>query len=527
MAGARVPAEAGEGDISRARPSGRNVAIAAANGWWANILYYWGYIKYPFVTFISFITAFPFATNSFGAFEGKKPPDFTWEWVKSLSAGELTLSIVSFLSSLIINTVSHVRSIPDAFYTLYTSAKNFRRNSTKQNLTNLGILVLAIVACIAAGAIGYEAFLWAGSGWAIINSIGFGFIFWATRFFGLTRMIARIDTWRKQHHYSNELFYLKEEYYEALYDELAKHNRKWRVLGKDDKNDIREITDILRAVAQLQSDQEQRGNTIYNSDAQRREYIITATQIVLATLAAICICPTFAQKFFDGMNYLINHNDGTDPTQLYDPNNSYNGAIAFCCVLLSIGTPVFYMSQVLMLSTTLYNSYLNITNGDNSHKAYGIALAMFLIAFNFFSSAGVYMVTNSVLNNTRGILSSILPSPGSAGAHLFAIGAGAAAGLVNTKMSYEIALKHPLKENHKQQTISKAPDSKQPGDAKYEAWKKEMKQKMKLKLTYASYFLINTPLRENRRDTIRLDRERIISQPKISQSEISQPKPTS
>lgn len=365
---------------------------------------------------VSLFTAAPLAVQTFAAFAGKQPKEFSRKWFNQLSGSRKAVSIIALIFSLGINTSVNYKTIPSAYKKLRKKLKKCLKRPWK----NAAILLLGICSAVSAAAIGYASFEWIGKGMAIINGIISFVVMSGTRFFGLLNFRIRKDY---QTQLIEKLSLLKKEYLDELNQYIAETNLT--------------PENVMRLLFKMQEIIDAHPDALKSSKYQSYGIVLDA---VLATAAAIAIAPVFAENFVRGIKLmgLSNAIKKVDSTLALV-------FISLPSLALSSATPILYFGQVFNVIKTILSAF-----GDLKHPALmrndKIKLGLIygsLILINVVTSAGVYNLAEDVEDDPENVFRWMLSKSDSTyGTLLPVLGAAGAYG-VNLKLVLEQAAPQP------------------------------------------------------------------------------------
>lgn len=259
---------------------------------WAQLLSYWPAL---ITLLLSLYASMPVLSLGLGFISNTSPVDFSWAWWSDLSTQTKILSVSNAFIAFTVATLTRYRYFPDVAKKLLTIFMNCCASLC--SFINLQlILLLSLAAAIAAGALGYDSFIWGGELLAIAAALanfmtvgGFRVTFVSSLF---ARIAKRFDEdYGFQQRCIEILSKLKKEYAQA-FDSLFK--------GQElNEQTVRELLIKLHEKAQeMEANQAGDSLRLFKAPSRSRQfkyYASTVFDYTFATYLGSCFGDYFAK----------------------------------------------------------------------------------------------------------------------------------------------------------------------------------------------------------------------------------------
>lgn len=266
---------------------------------------------HPISSVLAFVTATPNTINALVGPSGINPANLGPEWWNNMTNFQRVYSITCSLSSQTINTIMNAMFLPLAKQKLVTGIKQIRTGCSAATQTLTSIL-LGASAGIAAGAIGYNAFLWlpAGKFTAVPIALANLLINFASRFISIVSIFGRISIMlnansRQQGQFADELSHINPDYLFEVEDAIQEilhylypHHDETPLTQEEYQRFLTMLAVRLNVLRRLHPDL----MLDHTNDAYCRAYAATICNIAFAVTVSVAGYLTFTQKGFDGIN---------------------------------------------------------------------------------------------------------------------------------------------------------------------------------------------------------------------------------
>lgn len=312
--------------------------------------------KTPTLHIMSFILPAAFTMNAALGGTNLSFETLTMQQLKDLPGDDLAWLIGRGASSQIINYLSNLKNIPSAFESVGDIKEKFRNAPVQSFLA----VTFATGAALAAGAIGASSFAWAGTGWAAFNACTNGFLFWATRFYGIVNLLKRRDKYASQGDYETllnrlanddeALRTLAEEYTEE-FNQFIESEKAGRSLDKE------MIYDLLKAILLVQ-----RKDTDFKVNREKCKEMWEVMAWAVAIGGALAVAPAYAYKMLQGSAGIEKFvRGGISSIEGWDIwGQRVFGFIGGCA------TPVMYFNAMSQLVTTFVDTIAALKSSTTS-----------------------------------------------------------------------------------------------------------------------------------------------------------------
>lgn len=419
-------------------------AVNTRPGWLGRI---WGGIKTvgrfiaqnKLSTFLAFVTAAPNAINALAAPSGVNPANINSEWWAKLLPITKVYSIVSMASSFLINFIMHLLVLPLAWQKFRGAISDMRKGPWFA-FKNGVALYFGSFGALAAGAIGYNSFLWLpyGKFTALPIAATNLLIHFATRFPSLIAVEDLAEGVLKgeislQQHFAETLQHINHYELPLIEEQLQiiilRMEQNRALIGQPFDEDAyqkltRKLSRRLTQLSQAHPDLIQKPVT--------HEYIIKYTGLLTCVTFALASATsgfmTFAQKGFDGVNILARLLANNPLDDMHPGFKALIGASPGFSTAIFYGKNSFDFPRIMTkLIKELYK------------KPIQIPAALGLLAANGFASASMNSVAQGVVNNPNNMFGLKLDTPGI----LYITGTTIAGATANTNNSINKAFLSP------------------------------------------------------------------------------------
>ncbi len=376
------------------------------------------------------VSASPASVNAAAAATNSDTKDIGITWWQAMSDQEKAFSLWNAIASLIVNIKLNVDYLPvalektkDAIATSCDSAKQF--------VLTASTMSVGLSAAVAAGAIAYASFSWAGALVAGtitgVNSI----IFYATRYVGFKNLINRIvGMLNKDIRFTKEIINSLERI-ENNQLHLVNH-----IIDKETHQHKKGLSNPLtlnRIFIQLNALSEQmaqQGNALIRPQTRLdriQDYSGTIFDVLLATITAMFIFPTFAQKGFDGFKQL-SQLLGRD---ISDLDRNIQLGIGF---VPGSASAAMYAMSALDFRKIAWLVFQEVS-AHPKQKLPDLIAVLFWVITNYFASASMENIARKGIIARQAEEQLIPFAPGSTTSEVYAIFNRIGGFLVNTKSS--------------------------------------------------------------------------------------------